>query len=71
MHPLQGYFGLVQIGRLTKTSQKMVLHLRKSLYGLKQHSHVCYCTFKDFVISIRLVASRVNGGLFVLHDEQD
>ena len=41
MHPPQGYFGLVQTGsryydRRSKTSRKMVLHLRKSLYGLKQ-----------------------------------
>ena len=42
MHPPQGYFRLVQTGsryydpRLTKTSRKMVLRLRKSLYGLKQ-----------------------------------
>ena len=71
MHPPQGYFRLVQTGRLTKTSRKMVLRLRKSLYGLKRSSHVCYGTFKDFVISIGFVASRVDGGLFVLHDTED
>ena len=47
----------------------MVLHLRKSLYGLKQSSHIWYGTFTDFLISIGFVASRVNGGLFVLHDK--
>ena len=47
----------------------MVLRLRKSLYGLKQSSHVWYGTFKDFVISIGFLASRVDGGLFVLHDK--
>ena len=72
MHLLQGYFRLLQNGsrfndpRLTKTSWKMVLRLRKSLYGLKQSSHVWYGTFKEFVISIGLVASRVDRGLFVL-----
>jgi len=77
MHPPQGYFRLLQTGsryndpRL-KTSRKMVLCLRKSLYGLKQSSHVWYGTVKDFVISIGFVASRVDGGLFMLHDtDQD
>ena len=46
----------------------MVLRLRKSLYGLKQSSHVWYGTFKDLVISIGFEASRVDGGLFVLHN---
>jgi len=69
MHPPQGYFCLVQTGRLTNTSRKMVLCLRKSHYGLKQSSHVWYGTFKDFVISIRFVASHVDGELFVLHDK--
>jgi hypothetical protein len=36
MHPPQGYSRLVQTGRLTKTSRKMVLRLRKSLHGLTQ-----------------------------------
>jgi len=69
MHLPQGYFRLLQTGRLSKTSQKMVLRLRKSLYGVKQSSHVWYGTFKDFVISIGFVASGVDGGLFVLEDE--
>jgi hypothetical protein len=69
MNPPQGYFRLVQTDRLTKTSRKMVLRLRKSRYGLKQSSHVWYGTFKDFVISIGFVASRVEGGLFVLHNK--
>ena len=77
MHPPQVYFRLLQNGsrfndpRLTKTSRKMVLRFRMSLYGLKQSSHVWYVTFKDFVISIGFVASRVDGGLFVLHDKKD
>ena len=76
MHPPQRYFRLVQTGSQdydprSKTSRKMVLRLRKSLYGLKQSSHVCYGTFQDFVISIGFVASRVDGGLFVLHDKED
>jgi hypothetical protein len=75
MHPPQGYFRLLQTGSRyydprSKTSRKMVLRLRKSLYGLKQSSHVWYGTFKDFVISIGFVASRVDGGLFVLHDKE-
>jgi hypothetical protein len=35
IHLPQGYFRLVQTGRLTKTSRKMVLQFRKSLYGLQ------------------------------------
>jgi len=69
MHPPQGYFRLLQTGRLTKTSRKMVLRLRKSLHGLKQSFHVWYGTFKDFVLSIGFVASHVDGGLFVLHNK--
>ena len=69
MHPPQGYFHLVQLGRLTKTSQKMVFRLRKSRHGLKQSSHIWYGTFKAFVISIGFVASPVDGGLFVLDDK--
>jgi hypothetical protein len=72
MHPLQGYFGLVQTPRLTKTSLKMVLSLRKSLYGLKQCSHIWYGTFKDCVISIGFESLGVDGGLFIRHmKEQD
>jgi len=69
MHPPQGYFRLLQTGRLTKTSWMMVLRLRMSLYGLKQSSHVWYGTFKNFMISIGYMASCVDGRLFVLHDE--
>ena len=47
----------------------MVLRLRNCLYGLKQISHVWYGTFKYFGISIGFVASHVDGGLFVLHDQ--
>jgi len=75
MHPPQGYFRLLQNGsrlndpRLIKTLWKMVLRLRKSLYGLKQSLHVWYGTFKDFVISIGFEASRADGGLFLLHNK--
>jgi len=69
MHPPQGYCRLLQTGRLTKTSRKMVLRLGKSLYGLKQSSHVWYGTFEDFVISIGFGASLVDGGLFVLRNK--
>jgi hypothetical protein len=74
MHPLQGYFRFLQTGSRyydprSKTSRKMVLRLRKSLDGLKQSSHVWYGTFKAFVISIGFEASRVDGGLFVLHNK--
>jgi hypothetical protein len=47
----------------------MVFRLRKSLYGVKQSSHVWYGTFTDFVISNGFEASRVNGGLFVRHNK--
>jgi hypothetical protein len=74
MHPPQGYFPLLLNGSRyydprSHTLRKMVLRLRKSLYGLKQSWHGWYGTFKDFVISIGFVASRVNGGLFVLEDQ--
>jgi hypothetical protein len=75
MHPPRGYLRLFQNvsrfnnRRLTKTSRKMVLCLRKSLYGQTQFSHLCYGTFQDFVIWIGFLASCVDGGLFVLHDK--
>jgi len=75
MHPLQGYFRLLQTRsrynnpRSSKASRKMVLRLRMSLYGLKQSSHGWYGTFKEFVISIGFMVSRVDGGLFVLHNK--
>jgi len=69
MHPPQGYFRLVQPGRLTKTSRKIVLRLRNSFYGLEQSWHVGYGTVKEFVISIGFMASHVDGGLFVLHNQ--
>jgi hypothetical protein len=73
MHVPPGYFRVVPGSRYydprSKTSRKMVLCFRKSLYGLKKSSHVWYGTFKDFVISIGFVASRVDGGLFVLHNK--
>jgi len=70
----QGYFCLVQTGSRyydprSKTSQKMVRHLRKSLYGLKRSLHVWYGTFQNFVISIGFVASHVNWEVFVLGDQ--
>jgi hypothetical protein len=74
MHTPHGYFCLLQNGsrfndpRLTKTLRKMVLRLEKSLYGLKQSSHISYGTFKEFVISIGFVASHVDGGIFELED---
>jgi hypothetical protein len=77
MHLPQGYVRLVQTGsryndpRLTKTLQKMVLRLRESLCGQKQSSHVWCGTFKDFVVSIGFVASRVDRGLFVLRGKED
>jgi len=74
MHPPQGYFRLVQTGSRyydpkSKTSRKMVLRLRKSLYGLKRSPHVWYGTLMNLVISIGFEASRVEGGVFVLHDK--
>jgi hypothetical protein len=75
MHLPQGYYCLLQNGsrytdpRLTQTLWKMVLHFRKSLYGLKLSSYVWYGTVKDFMISIGFVASRVDGGLLVLEDQ--
>jgi len=73
MHRPQGYLCLVSGSQYydprSKTSRELVLCLRKSLYGLKQSSHVWYGTFKDFVISIGFEASCVDGGLFVLHNK--
>jgi len=74
MDPPQEYFDLLQHGSQynnprSKTSLKLVLRLRKSLYGRQHSSHVSYGTFKDFAISIWFVASDVEGGLFVLYDK--
>jgi len=65
MHQPQGYYRLVQTGSrhndpMSKTSRKMVLRLRKTSSGLKQSSHGWYGTFKDVVISIGFVTSRVD-----------
>jgi len=74
MHPLQGYVCLPQNGsryndpRLTKTSCRLVLHWRRSLYGLKHSSHVWYATFKDLLIWIGLLAVQCNKGLFLHHN---
>jgi hypothetical protein len=69
MHTPQGYFCLLQTGRLSKTLRKVVLRLRKSLYGLDQSSHIWYGTFKDFVILIGFMESHVDGGLLVRHNQ--
>ena len=74
MHPPEGYIRLLQNGSRyndpkSKTSRKMILRFRKSLFGLKQSSNDWYSTFKDFVISIGFVASCVHGGLFVLENQ--
>jgi hypothetical protein len=75
MHPPEGYFRLLQTGsryynpRLTKTSRKMVLRLRKPLYAIKESSHVWYGTYNDFEILIGFVASHVDRGLFVLQNK--
>jgi hypothetical protein len=65
MYPPQGYFCLVPGSRyydpISKASWKIVLCLRKSLYGQKQSSHVSYGTVKGFVILIGFVALRVDG----------
>jgi len=77
MHLSQGCYCLVQTAsryydpRLTMISQKIVLRLSMSLYGMKHSSHDWYGTFKNFVISNGLVASRDDRGLFVLHDKED
>jgi len=72
MHPPQEYFSLLQTGKLTKMSLKMVLRLRQSHYGLKQSSHIGYGAFIDFVISMGFVASHVDRALLVLHNhDQD
>lgn len=46
----------------------MVLRFSKSLHGLEQSSYIWYATIKNFGIWIRLIASHVNGGLFVIED---
>jgi hypothetical protein len=44
---------------------------RKSLYGPTLYSHIWYSTFKDIVISFGFVASRDEGGHFMLNaDDQ-
>jgi len=74
MNPPQGSFYLLQNESRyndpgSKTSRQMVLHLRKSLYGPRQSSHVWYGTCGDFVISNGFKVSRVDRRLFVLQDK--
>jgi hypothetical protein len=69
MHPPQGYCRLLQNGRLIMTSRKMVLHMRKSLYGLKQSLHVWNGNLKDPAIWIGFMASPVDRRHFVLPDK--
>lgn len=71
VHSKQGYCCLLQNGRrynhpkLTKTSWKIVLCLRKSLCGLYQPSQVWYRTFQNFVDLIEFMASQADGGLLM------
>jgi len=51
------------------TSQIMALHLRKSLYGLRQSGNNWYGTLKDIMISIGFVGLHLDGGLFVLENQ--
>jgi len=74
MHPPLGYLCLVQTGTRycdprSKSSQKMVLCLRKSPYGLKQSSNDWDGSFQNFVILIGFMASHIDGGLFVLENQ--
>jgi len=76
MHPLEVYFPLLQNGNRytdleSKSSRKMVLLLRKSLYGLKQSCHSWYENYKDVVISIGFEASCVEGGMSMLHHNDE
>jgi len=49
----------------------MVFQLRKCLCGVRQSSHSWYSTDKDFMKTIRFIASYVDRGLFVLHGKED
>jgi hypothetical protein len=74
VHPLQGYFRLLQNGSRyynprSMRSWKRVLRLRKSSDGVKQSSNVSYSTFRELLVSIGLVELRVNRELFVLKDQ--
>jgi len=50
-------------------SWKIILCLRKSLYGVKLCSQIVYDTFMDFVILIGLMALYVHRVMFVLNDK--
>jgi hypothetical protein len=74
MHQPQGYFRLLQNGSRyynprSMRSWKIVLCLRKLLYGLRQSSNVSYGTFKELLVSIGFVELRVNRELFMLKDQ--
>jgi hypothetical protein len=74
VHQPQGYFRLLQNGSRyynprSMRSWKIVLRLRKSLYGLRQSSNVSYGTFKELLVSIGFVELRVNRELFMLKDQ--
>jgi len=76
INPPQGYYCLLQNRSQyndprSKTSRKMVLRLRKSLYGIEQSSRVWYGTFKNFMVSIGFMVSRVAGALFMLNDNDE
>jgi len=75
IHLPQGCWWLVHIESryddpTSMTSRKIVLRLRKPLYGWKQSSRVWFGPFKDFRITIGFVASSVDRELFVLDDTE-
>ena len=72
-YPPNRYYCLLQYGSRYSdpraiTLLQMVLHLRKSLSGLKWSSHVWYGMFKDIVIIIGFMAFCVNRDLFMVKD---
>jgi hypothetical protein len=71
MHPPQGFFRLQSIFKPNGGGKGGVLHLYRSLYGLRQAANVFYNVFKSHLLNIAFVPSKVDAGFFFLYDNKE